>query len=355
MTAVPSSPHISLVLEQTLGHRTHTLNIEQGLRAGAAWSHSVHQIDFGRWGRVPWAVAGSMKALRAVATERAAVTFFHTQSVALLAPLATRGRPYVVSVDATPVQVDSMGRWYDHETGWRLAERGKHAWYSRVFGGASAIVTWSHWARRSIERDYGVHDTPIEVIHPGAPASFFDIERCAAPDRKPTVLFVGGDFVRKGGPQLIEAFAPLRDRAELVLMTDAEIDAPSWARVLRGVRAGSPEHRRAFAEADIFCLPTLGDCTPLVVGEAMAAGLPVVTTDVGSNAESLGGGEAGLLVPPGDATALRDALCRLITVPQLTLTMGEAARDRAREHMDAAHNVDRLMALLLRVAAEREP
>ncbi len=344
-----SAPRVSLVLEQTLGHRTHTQNIERVLETRGGASAAVHHVEYGNGGCVPWALRASAKALGAVRGERAGVTFFHTQTVSLFAPLATGGRPYVVSVDATPLQVDTMARWYDHRPGSATTERGKRAWYRRVFNGAAAIVSWSEWAADSVRRDYGVRDVPIEVAHPGAPDSLFDIERSGAPGRRPTVLFVGGDFERKGGPQLVQAFEPLHERADLVLMTDASVAVPSWVRVLRGVRAGTPEHREAFAAADLFCLPTLGDCTPLVLGEAMAAGVPVLTTSVGSNEETVGP-DAGLLVAPQDVDALGVALRELVEQPARLARMGEAARARANEHMNAGRNAARILELLEGIA-----
>ena len=68
----------------------------------------------------------------------------------------------------------------------------------------------------------------------------------------------------------------------------------------------------------------------------MAAGLPVVATDVGGVAESVVDGETGLLVPPGDPGALAAALDRLLTDSALRLRLGTAGRERARRHFDVA-------------------
>ncbi len=341
------APLVSLVLEQTLGHRTHTLNLERALRQDEPGRYAVHHVEYGDASRVPWALRASAQAYRAVRGEAAGVTFFHTQTTALFAPVAVGSRGYVVSVDATPLQVDSMGLWYRHEAGPSWAESRKRDWYRWVFDRASAIVSWSEWAAESIRRDYGVTRTPIEVVHPGAPAAFFEVTRGLAGPRRPTFLFVGGDLERKGGQLLVEAFEAVRDRADLVMVTDSPAaDAlPSWVRVLRDIRAGTPEHLRVFAEADVFCLPTLADCTPLVIGEAMAAGLPVLTTTVGSNAESVPA-RAGLLVPPGDPAALESALRELVDAPSRLREMGCAAREHAALHMHADRNAARVLALL---------
>jgi glycosyltransferase involved in cell wall biosynthesis len=65
-----------------------------------------------------------------------------------------------------------------------------------------------------------------------------------------------------------------------------------------------------FATADLFVLPSHADCLAMVLMEATAAGLPVVTTDVGALAEAVRDGESGLLIPPEDGRALQQALAK---------------------------------------------
>jgi glycosyltransferase involved in cell wall biosynthesis len=347
--AATPTPQIAMYLEQALGHVTHGMNIEHAL-AGEGRAAAVHRIEFDASPRrAPWAVRASIEAWRrARGQARPDVSFFHTQTVALLAPEASRGRPYVISVDATPLQMDELGRWYDHGQGPAAVEGAKRRLYRRVFSRAAEVVAWSDWARDSLVTDYGVAPERIHVLHPGAPDRLFAIER-ASTDRKPTLLFVGGDFPRKGGNTLLEAFAPLADRANLVLMTGADVPEVPGVRVLRGVGPESPEFLRAFAEADVFCLPTLADCTPVAIGEAFAAGLPVVTTNIASNPEVVPP-DAGLLVPPGDAPALRAALERVVDDAQLRNRMAGAARDYAQRHLRAGDNARAIIALLDEVA-----
>ena len=340
-------PSLALCLEQTLGHRAHGLNIEAALREREP-SAAIHRIEYSEQGRLrlPWALRGSARALRQwrAVRQRPDVTLFHTSTISLFAP-RTR-RKYVVSLDATPLQVDAMGQWYAHTPGNEQAERLKRRWYRSVFGRAEALVAWSCWAAESLERDYGIPRERILIAHPGAPAPFFDIARNDASRRKPRILFVGGDFPRKGGDVLLQAFAPLAERAELVLVTDAAVPTTPGVTRLSGIRPGTPALLEAFAAADIFCLPTRGDCTPVALGEAMAAGLPVVTTRVGSNGETVTDREDGVIVRAGNAAELQAALASLVDDCALRRRMGAAARETARERMHAPTNARRIIELL---------
>ena len=85
---------------------------------------------------------------------------------------------------------------------------------------------------------------------------------------------------------------------------------------------------------DIFVLPSLYEGLPLALVEAMAAGLPIVTTDVDGNCEAIGTGEAGIAVEPCDPPALARAILDLIADPQLRKKLGQRGRQRAAELFD---------------------
>lgn len=89
-----------------------------------------------------------------------------------------------------------------------------------------------------------------------------------------------------------------------------------------------PDAAARLAECDIFCLPSREDMGPLVCVEAMAQAKPIVSTLVGGIPEMVQDGKTGLLVPPGDATALAKAIARLAQDALLRQTMGAAGRQR---------------------------
>jgi glycosyltransferase involved in cell wall biosynthesis len=86
---------------------------------------------------------------------------------------------------------------------------------------------------------------------------------------------------------------------------------------------------------DVACLtPISNEGFSNALLEEMAAGLPIVATDVGGNAEAIFNGESGLIIPPGDANAIYQAIYRLYESPELRLRLGENARKRAIEHFN---------------------
>jgi len=97
----------------------------------------------------------------------------------------------------------------------------------------------------------------------------------------------------------------------------------------------------------VFCLPTRGDCLPMVLSEAGAAELPLVSTAIAGIPEIVRDGETGLIVPLDDVAALARALRSLVDDPSLRHRLGTAARRLVDERFDADQNTRQLVELLL--------
>jgi glycosyltransferase involved in cell wall biosynthesis len=92
----------------------------------------------------------------------------------------------------------------------------------------------------------------------------------------------------------------------------------------------------------VFCLPTKGDCLPMVLPEAGSAGLALVSTDVGAISEIVRNDETGLLVDVGDVDGLTTSLDRLATDATLAGRLGSSAAELVRREHNAAINAGRI-------------
>jgi len=356
---------LGFVMEQTLGHVTHDRNLRQWLAADGSiiphWMPVEFQAD-DLFQRLPlvrgnWSLRASLRARRLVAAalrrERLDGLLFHTQVTSLFSVGHMRARPAIVSLDATPLNLDTVGAAYDHaRSGIRAVEALKNGLNRRAFRAARHLVAWSQWAKDSLAADYGIPPGKVTVIPPGVDLGRWCFERSPRPKSAPVrLLFVGGDFRRKGGELLLRAYRErLADCCELDIATRDDVDAsgPGCVRVHRGLRPNTPELMALFEQADVFVFPTLGDCLPIAVMEAMAAELPVVASRVGALHEEVVDGVTGFLVPPGDAGALAERVEALCRDPGRRADMGLAGRKRAEERFDGSRNYAALLGLYKR-------
>ncbi|MCY7374716.1 MAG: glycosyltransferase family 4 protein [Pyrinomonadaceae bacterium] len=168
------------------------------------------------------------------------------------------------------------------------------------------------------------------------------------------LLFVGAIGKLKGERDLIRALAILRRRGGnpnlkvSFLGYGAETlqplcEAAGIADWIEFTGAVSMDKRvEFFRQADIFVLPTYAEAMPMSVIEAMAAGLAVVTTNVGGVPELIENEVDGLLFAPGAVEDLADKISFLIENPNLRLAFGAKAEQKARERFDIAEYAEKL-------------
>jgi glycosyltransferase involved in cell wall biosynthesis len=371
MSTPSTTPRVGFVLERSLGHVTHADNLTKLLPAQDIIDADVVELAWetsGLQSRIPgfstnWTIRSGVRARVAITQLKRSgpldALFVHTQVPAVLSPDHLWRIPTVVSLDATPLQYDELGSHYGHARGNEYVERLKWTANRACFRRARHIVTWSEWAKRGVIDGYGIEEAKITVVPPGVATSVWSVERAAAdPDAPVRILFVGGDLERKGGDVLLAAFRALRaevaatslDGVELHLVTRSHVAPEPGVIVHRNLGPNSPELVSLYHRSDVFCLPTRGDCLPMVLSEAGAAGLPLVSTAVAAIPEIVRDGETGLVVPPGDRDALVRALRALVEDPGLRLRLGTAAQVTVSRDFDAAKNVHRLAELLREVA-----
>jgi glycosyltransferase involved in cell wall biosynthesis len=255
-----------------------------------------------------------------------------------------RDAPSLLYVDCTHAQAANQWPAWNPLTGRALAH-----WYERerrAYAGAVHIFAFSTRTRDSLLNSYGVRPDRVSVVGAGTDLPASPAERPqAATSAAPTILFVGNDFARKGGYPLLEAFRQVRrayPAARLQLVgTEPSIAPEPGVEVLGRIRDRAAL-ARLYRHARVFCLPSFFDPFPLVLLEAMAHALPVVTTAGAGISDVVTDGKDGLLVEPGDPEAVAMGLLGLLGDPTRAARIGAAARTRVTESFTWEHVVDRM-------------
>lgn len=260
--------------------------------------------------------------------------------------------PVVYTMDSTPRLLRDFGADYGYWGGRSALKNAlRDQLYARFLRRMTIVNPWTEWAARSMCDDYGLDRARVRVLPPGVDVDWW--KRSAGggvgQQRRLRLLFVGGDFQRKGGDLLIRVYRErLRGLADLDLVTRADVSvaAGEGIRVHSGLGANDPRLRDLYHQADVFVLPTRADCFSVAGMEAMAAGVPVVTTTVGGVAELLEDGRQGCFVAPNDPRALAAAVECLLDDGDLRRRMGAEARRLAENRYNAERNTATLLSLL---------
>lgn len=253
------------------------------------------------------------------------------QAGVLFGPGAPPLRPYSLYLDHTR----AIAERYESVPGLPPPLRPYPSWSAReriVYRNAESIFVMSEHVKASLVDDYGVDVGRIDVVGAGPnvePGSDFQ-----PADRDGlTILFVGKNFVPKGGPDLLDAFERLRRDHRSARLWIVASTAPT--RLPEGARFFGLLDRRSLAElysrASIFALPTLREAFGLSFLEAMSFGLPCIGTRIEAIPEIIAEGSTGFLVPPRKPEQLHEALRALVQSPELAARFGEAGRRRVRQ------------------------
>jgi UDP-glucose:(heptosyl)LPS alpha-1,3-glucosyltransferase len=239
---------------------------------------------------------------------------------------------------------------------------------------APEVIALSRYMWTEIRTSYDVPEERLHLIYNGVDIDDFSPARRAREragarrrwgiaDDALCILFVGHNYRRKGLWELMEAAASLarRGAALRVLTAGRGIGRSQTRMALRLARRLGGEEMflfpgdirpstLAYAAADVFVFPTWHDAGANVVLEALASGLPVVTTTVSGTGELIEDGISGFVIEPGDVQALTSRLTLLLD-PERRVAMGRAARSLAEAH-DQETNFHEMHAVF-RIAAER--
>jgi glycosyltransferase involved in cell wall biosynthesis len=209
---------------------------------------------------------------------------------------------------------------------------------------AAELVERLGWPAAKVEVAYNAVD--VERAAVAAPPGLR--EELGGGDARPLVLTPARLDAQKGHEVLLEAIAEVPDALFLLagegperarLETRAEaLGVADRVRFL-GRREDVPE---LLAACDVFALPSLYEGSSLAVLEAMAAGIPIVSSAIGGTEELIEDGRGGLLVAPGDAAALAAALRRVLGDPRLRQDLAARARERVDAGLTREQNADRV-------------
>jgi starch synthase len=263
----------------------------------------------------------------------------------------TRGAPYVLFTDNTAeVSERCWPEWSPHSG--RALQR-LYDWERDLYQGALHIFTQGRPAAESVVSFNGIPEDRVSVV--GAGAGFDPLPTLGSERRDPVVLFVGGEWHRKGGDLLLDAFRQVHSRMpEVRLQIVGASEVPEGEPGVEVLGRIGDRERLAdlYRRAAVFCLPSRFEPYGLVVAEAMAYGLPCVVTRVGALDEVVMDGETGLVVPPDNPAALAGAFAQLLEDPALAERFGRAGRERVERYLNWDAVVDRMAPALERAAQE---
>jgi glycosyltransferase involved in cell wall biosynthesis len=247
-----------------------------------------------------------------------------------------------------------------HRLAYRLARR----W-------ASGYVAVSAEVKQAMLRTLGLSENDVTVICNGV-----DVDRYArGVDREQVrcglglsaqdslAITVATLKAQKGHRYLIEAAAKVvrqHPDTHFLLVGDGELRAELEAHT-RALGLADRIHflgsRRDVSEllaaSDVFILPSLWEGLSMALLEAMAAAKPIVATAVSGTEQTMVHGQTGLLVPPGDAPALAQAIHALLSDPERARSLGQAARRGAETHFSTQQQAAEYVALYRRLLLER--
>jgi phosphatidylinositol alpha-mannosyltransferase len=284
-----------------------------------------------------------------LAREQFDVLHFHEPFVPLLSLFMLR--------ESRSVNVATFHAYAGWSTSYELGKRLLGGYARRLHGRIAVSAAARHFIDRYFPGDYklipnGVDLTRFDDVQP--------IERWR--DGTANILFVGRFEGRKGLMVLLKAYRVLRrsgrDCRLLVVgggPQEREVRRYIATRGLQGVellgRVSDAEKTRLFATADVFVSPATGqESFGIVLLEAMAAGAPIVCSDIHGYKGVVHRGDQALLVPPRDHQALMKAIARLLDDPELRARMGASGRERARQFSwpNIAAKVDDYYAFVIR-------
>jgi len=232
----------------------------------------------------------------------------------------------------------------------------------KLVDAARLIVTETDYAERLLRERFSDSANRIQRIYNGLDLTLF--KRADFSSTPPLIVAVGRLIAKKGFADLLRTCWLLMERGQSFrceIVGEGLLEQELREQIVQldlegrvGLPGAKPQHeiRELLAAATVFVMPSVVDPDggmdnlPTVIMEAMAAGLPVVSTSIGGIPEMVIQNETGFLVSPGDAAALAGAIEKMINDRLLARKLGQAGHERAQRLFSIENNVRALCALL---------
>ncbi|MBE9476541.1 MAG: glycosyltransferase family 4 protein [Proteobacteria bacterium] len=221
---------------------------------------------------------------------------------------------------------------------------------------AAFVACISHFCRSQVMAfSNSAHWEKIRIVHCGVNPSLYSK---SSKNFGKKLLFVGRLASVKGVPVLIDAFANILQKhpdARLTLIGDGP-DRPAIEALIS--KHGLDENicitgylsqlevAERLSQSDIFILPSFAEGVPVVLMEAMASGLPVITTRIAGIPELVKDGKSGFVVPPSDTKGLEMRMLDLLDDPSMCERMGKVGRKKVRSEYESSHEASALLKLI---------
>jgi glycosyltransferase involved in cell wall biosynthesis len=192
---------------------------------------------------------------------------------------------------------------------------------------ATMVFTMSEHVSRSLMEHYGIKEERILKVNGGCNIPAIQSEDPNRYERQ-NILFIGVDWERKGGPELLAAFRLVKKRHPLAMLiivgSSPKVNEPGVQVVGKVPQAQTAE---ILSQSTIFCMPSLREPFGIAYLEAMRAGLPVIASNLGAAPDFILEGQTGYKVDPQDIETMADRIEELISDPEKCRRMGQAGRE----------------------------
>jgi len=253
---------------------------------------------------------------------------YYLQQRALFSPVGYCQTPYAISTDAT--HAITLRHWPEWSpfSGHELDEW--MAYEKEIYDHADLLFPRSQYVADSFINDYQQPADKVHVCGSGLNFNFIPPEHGQYDGT--SILFVGYDFKRKGGYNVLKAFSKARESLPGITLTicgpkNIPVELPEGV-VSLGTVADRKKISSLYSQSSLFIMPSIFEAWGNVYLEAMAYGVPCIASNYGATPEIISHGVDGLLVDPLDVDSITEAIFDILSHKDKVAQMGNAARQK---------------------------